>query len=421
MKRTIRFGKGKFVGNTNAALQRAVDALAADGGGTLEIPAGKYRMNDSLHLRDNVTIIGEKGAVLQKVPSVISKLTLFVGYGHYEFAVEEPAKFRVGMGVHIYDKNAGGFYTTVATIVGRKGNLFYIDRPFSHDYLAGNDGQVASLYPLVSGYGARNAAVCGLSLDGNPKETRTLNGCRGGGVFLILSHGIRLENIEVTNYRGDGISFQQCTDISIRDCHVHHNTGGGLHPGSGSVRYVMRGNRLEHNGGCGIFYCLRTTHSLCEDNVIEHNGNVGISVGERDTDHIIRGNTIRAHGGAGIEIRKPLAQSGDRLWIERNRIENNCQKQGDAEITVAERTRDLCIMGNDIVPRRGKAILIGPRCARIHIVGNRVSGRNQRPQDVSGGEGSVRLTSPRNFPAVGPGAASHGAVRHLGIAKFLPA
>lgn len=375
-------------------------------------------MNDSLHLRDNVHVVGEKGVVLQKTPSVWSKLTLFVGYGHYEFAVEEPEKFAVGMGVHIGDKNAGGFYTTVATIVGRRGNLFHIDRPFSHDYLAINDGFVASLFPLVSACGVRNASVRGLTLDGNPAETRTLNGCRGGGVFLILSHGIRLRDIEITNYRGDGISFQQCTDIEVRGCHVHHNTGGGLHPGSGSVRYVMSGNRLNHNGGCGIFYCLRTTHSLCENNLIEHNGDVGISVGERDTDHILRGNTIRRNGGPGLDIRKPLAQSGDRLWIEANRLENNCRARREAEIVVAERLRHLCIVGNTLRPGRGAALTVGAHCARIYFAGNRIDRRAQRSRDVAGNSEAVSFSRPDRFPRVGPDAAKPGNLRHLGLDSF---
>ncbi len=127
-----------------------------------------------------------------------------------------------------------------------------------------------------------------------------------------------MRNVEIRNYRGDGLSFQQDIDVTVDGCHLHHNTGGGLHPGSGSVRYILQGNRIHDNGGCGIFYCLRTTHSLCRDNRIENNAGTGISIGERHTDHAITGNTIRGQGGAGISFRPPIRRSGDRFVLRCN-------------------------------------------------------------------------------------------------------
>src|SRR5690348_9295566 len=97
---------------TNATIQAAVDRAAAAGGGTVTVPAGTYLMHDALHLRSGVRVVGEGSPVLKKVPSVRSRIPDFLGYGHYEFTVDEPEKFRVGMGVHLLDKNAGGFYTT---------------------------------------------------------------------------------------------------------------------------------------------------------------------------------------------------------------------------------------------------------------------------------------------------------------------
>lgn len=75
---------------TNESLQRAVDAVAEAGGGVVEIPAGTYRMQDALHLRNGVRLVGEPGTVLQKIPSVTSPLLDYIGYGHYEFTVTEP-------------------------------------------------------------------------------------------------------------------------------------------------------------------------------------------------------------------------------------------------------------------------------------------------------------------------------------------
>ncbi|MGQ9813657.1 MAG: hypothetical protein ACUVR3_00650 [Candidatus Roseilinea sp.] len=88
---------GCYAGLTNQALQRAIDDVAAAGGGVVEVPAGIYRMRDTLHLRSGVRVIGEPGAVLLKEPSVTVPLLDCLGYDHYEFTVTEPDKLQVGM------------------------------------------------------------------------------------------------------------------------------------------------------------------------------------------------------------------------------------------------------------------------------------------------------------------------------------
>lgn len=417
--KTITIGSGEFSGHSNAVLQRAVNAVAAAGGGVVEIPAGTYEMADALHLRSNVAIVGDGRAVLNKLPSVSSPLANYIGYGHYEFTVAEPDKFRVGMGVCLTDRNSTGFYETVATITGQKGRLFFIDRMLNHDYTPKSDGCAVSVFPLISGYDATNISVRGVVLDGNLAETRRLSGCRGGGVFLLGCHHVHLRGIEARHYYGDAISFQQCTDLLVEECHAHHNRGGGLHPGSGSVRYVFRKNRLVQNTGCGVFYCLRTTYSRCEDNLIEENGKEGISVGERDTNHALLNNVIRLNGGPAIGFREPTTQSGDEVLIQSNRIEQNCQKEGEHEIVIPAGLRRIWIIGNSILPRKGKALRVDPRTEEIRFEDNRVDDRAQVRSDVDGelAPSASRGVTPLE---VGPEAAPFDAVRHLNIANLAP-
>lgn len=422
MTKTIRAGEGEYAGQDNKALQRAVDALSAEGGGVLEIPAGTYLLHDALHLRDNVRVEGETGTILKKVPSVSSPLTLYVGYGHYEFAVREPEKFAPGMGVLIQDDNAVGFYTTVASIVDRRGDLFFINRPFNHDYQPPANGTVASVFSLVEGVGVRDAGLKNVVLDGSwpEEETNYINGCRAGGIFLLESHRVQLEQVEIRNFYGDGISFQQCTDIWVLACHVHDIHGGGLHPGSGSVRYVMRNNRIEDNGGCGIFYCLRTTHSLCAENHIARNAKDGISVGERDSDHIIRYNVIEGNAEAGVVMRTPAAIGGDRTWLEGNRLSGNNTGGKYAEFYVAGGLTDVCLIRNRIEPAGGPAIFIEPGSSGLHVTENTVDGRAQTRDDVAGEAASVSFEEPNDFPPVGPQAAGDDAVWHLNLRELPP-
>ena len=398
----------RATGHTNVTLQAAVDRAARAGGGLVKIPAGTYTMHDALHLRSGVHIVGERGTILKKVPSISSPLRPWVGYGQFEFQVKEPRKFKVGMGVCFGDKNAFGFYETVATITGRKGDTFFIDRPFAHDYAPPAGAWVRSTFSLISGNGITDASIRQLTLDGNPKEKSGLNGCRGGGLNLLNAQRVVIEDVEVTRYNGDAISFQGCTDIFVRHCHVHHNKGTGLHPGGGTVRYVMTDNVSEHNTGCGLFYCLRTTHSVCASNIFRHNGRAGVSIGERDTDHLLRYNQITDNAGPGIFFREPFLQSGDRLWIEGNELANN---GGAAEIVLERALHQVCIIGNSIRPRTGPALFVGPGCTDIYFTGNTSS-------TVAGAKRAVRCKQPARFPAVGPLAAPLDAARHLNIAQL---
>jgi len=425
MGRTITVGSEPYAGNTNAAIQRAIDDVAAAGGGVVIVPAGTYMMHDALHLRSGVRVVGRKGAVLKKVPSVSSPVADYLGYGFYEFTVKEPEKFRVGMGVHLLDRNAGGFYTTVATIVARKGELFFIDRMLNHDYLPRAGARVVSVYPLLEGYKIHDAAVEGLILDGNyPKETFRLNGCRGGGVFLLQSRRIRIKNIEVRNYNGDAISFQQCIDVVVERCYLHHNTGHGLHPGSGSVRYVMRRVRSVHNGGCGIYYCLRTTHSILEDCELLDNGRAGISIGERDTHHLIRNNRIRGNGRNGVLFRRPQHRGGNHVVIRANVIGPNCtrirNRAAGHEIVIPAGLRDVHVDGNTIEPGANKAARVDAGCADIHFTNNTIAGAPQQPTHFDAPAGTVSFQAAESLPAVGPADLSLDGARHLAVPKLQP-
>ncbi|MCS7060501.1 MAG: right-handed parallel beta-helix repeat-containing protein [Anaerolineae bacterium] len=416
MMRVIRVAGGEQADRHHLTLQRAVDDAAAAGGGVVEVPAGVYVMRDALHLRSGVRVVGEPGAVLLKEPSITVPLLDYLGYGHYEFTVSEPDRLQVGMGVHITDDDSMGFYDTVATIVGRTSDLFFIDRMLNHDYNPTRRGRVTTLFPIVDAVGVEDVVLENLVIDGNPDETQPLNGCRGGGVFLLRARRARLENVEVRHFNGDAISFQQCVDVIVRGCRAHHNAGGGIHPGSGSVRYLLQGNHVHDNGGCGVFYCLRTTHSVCEDNRLERNGEAGISIGERDTDHWIRSNVIADNSGYGIAFRPPLAHGGDRVRIEGNTLAGNARHIAPpalpAEIHIPAGLRDILITANTFEPTPGsRALLIDTACAGIGVTGNRIHGRPQQ-------DGLPARAD--DFPPVGPAALAPDGARHLNIEQLPP-
>ena len=349
---TVGQGGADLVGDTNVCLQAGVDYVAGLGGGLVTITAGRYVMHDSLHLRPNVIVRGAgEDTVLVKAPMVESKLSADLGYGHFDVSLAEPDKFRPGMGIHIQDGNSGGFYTTCATLTFRHGDRFGISRWLNHDYSRAANAVVRSVFPVVSGYHATDSLIESLKIDGNADENGHLNGCRGGGIFLLHADRTVIRDVTVENYNGDGISFQQCEDIVLEDSICQRNRGLGFHPGSGSMRPQMRRLVGRDNGGDGLFYCLRVTSGVLEDSQFQGNGGHAISVGGRDTGHVIRNCTARGNGGCGVYFRKgDEVMAGSRNTVENCTIKGNCRRDGKAEVHLDAELTDVVLRGNEIGP-----------------------------------------------------------------------
>ena len=349
---TVGHGEATIRGGTNVCLQAGVDYVAGLGGGTVVIAPGRYVMHDSLHLRPNVTVRGAgKDTVLFKAPMLVSKLSADLGYGHFDVSLADPDAFRPGLGIHIKDDRSGGFYTTCATLTFRDGDRFGITKMLNHDYGRHANAIVRTVFPVISGYDSPDCLVENLEIDGNAEQNGPLNGCRGGGIFLLHADRTTIRNVVVRNYNGDGISFQQCADVLVEDSVCRGNRNLGFHPGSGSVRPTMRRLLAHDNGGDGLFYCLRVRHGTLRDSTFRDNGGHGISIGGRDTDHEISGCTVRANGGAGVYFRKSdAAMAGSRNTIRSCVIEGNGTRDGAAEVHLDAALADVALSANTIGP-----------------------------------------------------------------------
>jgi hypothetical protein len=304
----------------------------------------------------------------------------------------------------------------VATIESIDGKHLFIDKRLKYDYPRESGGRVVSVHSLVAAEGQCNVRVADLKLDGGGQD-ELLGGCRGGAVYLLQSHGVTVEGLMIRDFNGDGVSFQQCTDVVVRGCDVSGMTENGLHPGSGSVRYLLAENRVTGCGGMGVFYCLRTTHSLCQRNHIAQNGRGGISIGERDTDHVLRNNEVRGNAGVGVQFREVGCRGGNRVILENNRLSGNCREHGDAEIVVPDRIRQIVLRGNEFSDLKGAALSVAEGASGIHLLeGNRVDGAPCAGDHVHDPGGVVRSAAPETALAVGPAAAAgQRAARHLGM------
>jgi parallel beta-helix repeat protein len=153
----------------------------------------------------------------------------------------------------------------------------------------------------------------------------------------------------VRNYNGDGISFQQCNDVTLAGCLSESNTGLGLHPGSGSQRPVLRQCVARNNGQDGLFLCWRVKQGLFDGNILEDNGGFGISVEHKDTDNLFRNNQVRGNHGDGVCFRNETeGMAPHRNRVENNLIENNGLEEGAVGIRVRGQTRDLVLKNNTL-------------------------------------------------------------------------
>jgi len=364
---TVGLRDADIVGNDHRALQAAVDYVAGLGGGVLEIGPGEFVMHDSLHLRSHVTVRGTPGkTILRKAKASSSPLELDGDFGEEQITLKNPSGFKVGHGVAIWDKNSGGFHTTVARITGQNGNAFAIDKPLNADCMVANGAQAATVFPVVSGYHLEGARVENLIIDGNKSENVALNGCRGAGIFLYRGFGTVIEHCTVRNYHGDGFSFQQSNDVLVQGCVSEDNAGLGFHPGSGSQRPIVRECVARRNGEDGLFLCWRVKHGLFEKNILENNGRFGISIGHKDTDNLLRYNEVRANQQDGVFFRNESeGMAGHRNRLENNLIENNGAKGTAAGIRIRGETKDLVFRNNIIRDTRAGT-------ARTQTVGIRI-------------------------------------------------
>jgi parallel beta-helix repeat protein len=383
---SITVGKenADIIGSDNRALQSAVDYIAGLGGGTVKIVEGRYVMYDSLHMRSNVTVKGEKGkTILRKADGVVCPLALDGDFGEQQFTVEDPTGFEVGYGVAIWDDRAGGFHTTVARITGQNGNTFSIDKPLMADCMVGNKAKAATVFPIISGYHLEDTRVEGITIDGNKDSNVHLNGCRGAGIFLYRAFGIVIQDCIVRNYNGDGISFQQSNDVSVINCICENNNNLGIHPGSGSQRPRVKNCIARNNGSDGLFLCWRVRHGLFTDNVLEGNRRFGISIGHKDSDNILSRNVVRSNHQDGVFFRnETLGMAAHRNRLEENVIENNGVGREAAGIRIRGYTNDLVFKNNIIRDTRDAdsqkqtvGIRIEEHVGQVTLDGNKITAK----------------------------------------------
>jgi hypothetical protein len=342
---------------------------------------GEYRLRNAVYLASRVRIVGSgDDSVLIKEPSVVTRLAMDSDWYDQEITLADAAGFQVGDGVCLRARNAdnGSAIVVKRILVARNGNRFKLDRALRENFWQKGEASVATLFPILSGENIAEVSIEKITLDGNRDQNENLDGNYAGCVFLQDCKQISIRGVTARRYNGDGISWQICHDVTVENCHSHDNAGLGLHPGSGSQRPVIRGNRLEHND-IGLFFCWGVKGGLAEKNHLADNRSYGVSIGHRDTNNVIRENEIVRSGKVGVLFRPERGKefAPHRNLLEGNRIIDSGAKEGVA-VDVQGETQSIAIAKNEIremrEPMSRVGVRIGAQTSDVRLADNRIEG-----------------------------------------------
>ena len=383
---TVGPANADVIGTGNTAIQKAVDRVAAAGGGTVLIEAGTYTLENSVRLASHVTLrgAGPDKTILQKAPGVISKLKIDADYGEYKATVEDASGFRAGMGVSVVDdKQRSGWTPSVRTITRIEGNTLYFNNYLQMDYHTANQGQVFNTFPLIAGYEVKDVKVEDLSVDGSREGSGILGGCQTGGIYFFHSQHMTVRNCVVRNYPGDGISLQFVDDPVVEHCQSYNNAYLGIHLGTGALHGIVEYNQAHNNGEDGLYLCWRVQHARYAHNRSWDNGRDGISIGHKDIGNTFLNNTVTGNARCGIYFRdQDRSNAPDGNSFKHNTIADNGQEgEVRANIHIGGMVHNLTFVDNTISSSEpiGKAaktvgIYVGPHTDYITCQGNTFTG-----------------------------------------------
>jgi hypothetical protein len=358
-----------------AVIQTAIDDLG-DEGGRVVLPAVEVEVDRGIELRSGVTLLGQgRDTVLRKAPGRVYPLAGYHNYGMLDVPLMHTEGLAPGMTVAIRDDRHGGFFETFARITWVEDTWVGLDQGLHSDYDADGNPMLVTAYPLIFGLGVENVAVQGLTLDGRRADQAAgIGACRGAAIYFLRSHGVAVTDVVERDFAGEGLGFQMCSQVHIRDSHVAGNAGNGFHPGAGSTAVSFHDCSARDNDAAGFFFCVRANHVTVQQCSFNDNAGPGVSVGTRDSDNLIEACTIRGNGGPGLlfrETRRPVAMRNCR--VARCDVTANAVETGEGQIAVHGEAHALAFVRNRVAgggARPTAGFFVAPRATDVWLKDN---------------------------------------------------
>lgn len=201
--------KGNGTSKDTAAVQQAIDACCAAGGGTVVLQSGKTYYCGSIHLKENVEVHLEKGARL-KASSALED------YFRPCRSINDPETALIGNPVtgkpsfaFLYGLRADGCTISGEGVIDANGHAF-VSRKDKY-YVTG------SFYPRPTAIyieDSRHITIRDVTVTDAPFWTLHPAGCDD----VLISNIRILNNLDVAN--SDGIDPDHCSNVRITGCHI---------------------------------------------------------------------------------------------------------------------------------------------------------------------------------------------------------
>jgi len=379
--------EGDMQGDSDEVLQKALDRLQKEGGGTLRIGPGVWRLHRGLSVRNvrGLRIIGEPGAILKAASQPGAHTRTPAEKGARSLEVDNPAFFKAGMAVELHTPGravtapSGKTFRQpfiMARVQRIDGARLVLDRPLPVQAPAGVI--VLGVFNGITIHSpAEDVLVANLTIDMNrdawpvaPKN-HTYHCCIFASGPYSYNKGptgpaverLRIIGCELRNAHHRGVAFYSVRHSGVYDCTIENTSAEGIDLDHFCTHCEAVNNTLRHVRNIELndaSYCLVSGNlidspsvgiviwqwcklpdlnvgNLACDNRIHRSGGHGIYLQRGADRNLILGNRIKAAEGLGV-----LVEGRNNILIEN--LTEGC-KRGDLRVA----------------PKAGNIVLSAPR------------------------------------------------------------